>query len=480
VALGVLLPVVAGLLLLAAAWPGAPARRPPLVLWASAAVPLGFGLASCAFFVASLVAGASPSAALAGDAVLVLAAVGAAAWRRRARSPELAPETRPTVGLARLDLWALRCAALATLGLALGSATLQAWMAPHGEWDAWAIWNLRARFLVRAGAEWRDAFSPAIAWSHPDYPLLLPATVARLWHHDGTETVLAPILVGGLFSLATVGLLHAGVRAARGEPQALLATLTLLGTSPFAHLGVFQYADVPLGSLLLGALVLLRAADAAGSAGTPLLVASGTMLGLTAWTKNEGLLLVGAVLVARIAGRAGAGEARAWRGLGPMALGLLPVAAVVAIFKAGTAPPSELVAAQSLASLHGRLLDAARYREIGAAVGRELLGFDGWMISAVAVLAGYGLLAGLRPVRTEPAVRGGWVALALTATGYLVVYLVTPYPLPWHLRTSVRRLFLQLWPACLYCYWMTVRPVGDGGTAAGSGSAGHGPDGSRQ
>ncbi len=30
---------------------------------------------------------------------------------------------------------------------------------PHGEQGAWSIWNLRARFLFRAGAFWRDAFS---------------------------------------------------------------------------------------------------------------------------------------------------------------------------------------------------------------------------------------------------------------------------------------------------------------------------------
>src|SRR5437660_12884048 len=45
---------------------------------------------------------------------------------------------------------------------------------PHGYWDAYAIWNLHARFLERGGAHWADFFTTQIGWSHPDYPLLVP------------------------------------------------------------------------------------------------------------------------------------------------------------------------------------------------------------------------------------------------------------------------------------------------------------------
>ena len=33
---------------------------------------------------------------------------------------------------------------------------------PHGFWDAWAIWNLRAKFLVRSGDQITSAFSELI------------------------------------------------------------------------------------------------------------------------------------------------------------------------------------------------------------------------------------------------------------------------------------------------------------------------------
>jgi len=43
--------------------------------------------------------------------------------------------------------------------------------------------------------------------------------------------------------------------------------------------------------------------------------------------------------------------------------------------------------------------------------------------------------------------------LVLTATFivYLVIYVVTPHDLTWHLRTSMSRLIHQLYPSYLYC-----------------------------
>ena len=43
---------------------------------------------------------------------------------------------------------------------------------PYGGWDAWAIWNLKARFLffgIDDGA-WAQMFAPEVVWNHPDYP----------------------------------------------------------------------------------------------------------------------------------------------------------------------------------------------------------------------------------------------------------------------------------------------------------------------
>ena len=121
----------------------------------------------------------------------------------------------------------------ATLGVAIASAitifivcTLSK---PHGDWDAWAIWNLRARFLVRAGEFWRDAFSSQIAWSHPDYPLLVPGTIALIWTLAHSESMLVAAAVGVFFTFGVVGVLITTLGVLRGKTQSFIAGIVLLG-----------------------------------------------------------------------------------------------------------------------------------------------------------------------------------------------------------------------------------------------------------
>ena len=118
---------------------------------------------------------------------------------------------------------------------------------PLGFWDAWAIWNLRARFIVRAGSDWRDAFSLS-GWSHPDYPLLLPLSVARLWQYLGRESSVAPTAIAILFTFSTVALAWAALAILSKPSQATLAALLLLGTSALVMHGASQMADVPRAS----------------------------------------------------------------------------------------------------------------------------------------------------------------------------------------------------------------------------------------
>ena len=51
---------------------------------------------------------------------------------------------------------------------------------PQGNWDAWSIWNLRARFLAAGGIVAHRAWSPLLSSTHPEYPLLTSAFVARV------------------------------------------------------------------------------------------------------------------------------------------------------------------------------------------------------------------------------------------------------------------------------------------------------------
>jgi len=175
----------------------------------------------------------SPVALVAVDAVL-WAAVIVMVWRRPP-APSTAPGTPPsdrTLLIAAIGLLAATTA-LATAHFVVTSALL-----PHGDWDAWAQWNLRARFFYRGLADgtWRTAFDPSLAWSHADYPPLVPLSVARLWVY-GPQTVAVPIVLAALFGAGTVMMAGASVMATRGAARGALAAAAILACPAFVRWG---------------------------------------------------------------------------------------------------------------------------------------------------------------------------------------------------------------------------------------------------
>ena len=170
---------------------------------------------------------------------------------------------------------------------------------PRGNWDAWAIWNLRAHFLYRAGGvAWRDGFTEVLAWSHPDYPLLLPALVAGGWKLLGRESRAVPIAVGCFFTFGSAVLMMASLTILRGARQGLLAAIALAATPVFFVQGAMQCADVPVAFFRLASLAAMamagRCERSRGRRGFA--IAAGMAAALDGWAKNEGLLWFAALL----------------------------------------------------------------------------------------------------------------------------------------------------------------------------------------
>src|SRR5256712_6199342 len=106
---------------------------------AALAIALGTG-AWAASYAAWRMAFGTPGAAK--DVVLALAGAAAlAVFRRRLPAPAQGREAAPR------RLYALFAAACVVAAAAFVEHTLRF---PDGGWDAWMIWNLRARFLARA------------------------------------------------------------------------------------------------------------------------------------------------------------------------------------------------------------------------------------------------------------------------------------------------------------------------------------------
>jgi hypothetical protein len=458
-----LLPVTAGLLATHWVWPeagGRPARR---LLRVSLAVGCGLGLTSSAFFLALVWLGVSRHMAVSADIAMVALFLGLA-WSARPPSAERqALHPIPTPAAAAEGAWTLLgVAAVVTLVAAITTLVLLSWIQPHGEWDAWAFWNLRARFLFFGrGEQWRASLDP-LAGPHPDYPMLLPGIVARSWLYVGRASLAVPALVGALFTLATAGLAGAAVATLRGTASGLLAAIVILGTPGFTVHGSMQYADVPLSFFFLATLVLLWLHDRGETVGARGLWLAGTTVGLAAWTKNEGLLFAGALLAARFAVVVPRHGWRAYaRELVPFGAGLLPVLAMVLYFKLRLAPPVLYMLDQGPEVVRDRLTDLSRYLQIVRFLGGRLVSFGGFIVSVSAILAFYALAAGVRvtPADRRPLATAA-LTLAIVALGYLAVFQLTAVDLENWLGSGLERNFLQLWPAGVVVYWLAVAPPG--------------------
>jgi hypothetical protein len=368
-------------------------------------------------------------------------------------------------------------AALIVLTCLAGAITASTYAsAPHGRWDAWAIWNLRAKYLAGEGT-WRNAVSPLLAETHPEYPLGTPALIARTWVYGGRDfDPRVPAVIAALYALATLLILVGALGTIRGPTIGLLAGCILLcGQSWVAEVGS-QYADVPLGLYFVAVLALVAVAIASESEGVSnhrAAVLAGLLAAFGAFVKNEGLAFVAVVLVALAVTSNGR---RQWRAF---AIGLAPALVLVLLYKVFVAP-SDPSLAQGLGAMISKASDFSRWRAIASALAERAWTLGEWYAHPI-LLAGVVWFV-LRPRReTQRQGAVGWfaanfagnsaapqsiigqalplgIASALMIAAYVGAYLISPAELKWQLDTSADRLLVQILPAVLVSVFMAAAP----------------------
>jgi Dolichyl-phosphate-mannose-protein mannosyltransferase len=443
-----------GVLLLRLVWPREVARPWPVLVALGAG--LGAGLSAVLFFLWLLAVGPTRGFPVAETGLLGLVVV---ASLRRGPTGGADSTTPPATGIGSRWRLIIVAAFLVTLVGAVGAFLSHLRQHPHGEWDAWMNWDLRARMIVRGGEQWRSAFSGLIPWSHPDYPVLVPSLVARTWLYAGTETLLGPALVAATFTFGTVALLVTTLMALRNGSQGLLAGLTLLSVPFFILHGTSLYADVPLGLFFLTTFVLLALDARYGHASKRFGILAGVAAGLAMWTKNEGILFtlaIGAGLL--FSGLRGSGDPSLQR-LRSFGIGLFPMVLLLAGFKLALAPPNDLLSTLDIERTLGRLTDPDRYFTVLRAYITHISSFGSNEFGSLFwVLAAYVL--GLGVSRSESRrgwVKAGFTALALLLAGHFMVFVSMAHELSRLLASSLDRLLLQLAPSALFLFFMLVR-----------------------
>ena len=422
------------------------------------AIGVGLGLSSCGFFICLLIFGSSSNTFVVLDLLLLISSIAFFAYTIKKQSPSIEIEEEAEANpVATSREWSILAAFLLLMAAGFGAFfLLKSFRAPHGYIDAFAIWNMRAKFIFRGGDLWRNAFS-VLDWSHPDYPLLLPALVVRFWKYVGDESTIIPIFVALCFTFATIGLLYTALSLLRSKSQALLAAMLLLSTPFFMQNGVNQTADVPISFFFLSTIVLLALNEriSAQTGHHSLLFLAGITAGLSAWTKNEGsLFLLSILVVTFLAVTARKGWNAAIKQLAPFWLGMLPILLIVFYFKTQLAPDNDILSSERSLLLFAKIMDPARHLKVGQALLTHLFRFNhySWV-----VLLLYACLVGINPkIKSTPITVFAMTSFILILIAYYCIYLITPFNLDWHLASSLDRLLLQLWPSVLFVFFLLV------------------------
>lgn len=355
------------------------------------------------------------------------------------------------------------------VGLLLWSFPRTTRIQPYGAWDATAIWNARSLFLFRSEGDLQEVYDE-LRHAHPDYPLLVPGTLAAQYCLLGHDDPRIPQLTGLLFSLAVVAGIVYVVASTSSTVVALAASTVFVTTPAFWRWAFQQYADIPLSYFLLITAFML-AGQHSWSRISPGL--AGLFLGFLAWTKNEGLVLAllaicasSAVVLLRVwrSARLERRELlREWGGrLVRIGVGAFPSLLALGLFKGFWSPMNET--ARFLANATESVLDPQRWRTVLHAFYLELAPWHSietwgllWAFVALCIVLFW---RSRQSMRYPSLVVGVLVLLAWTT--YTIVYVCTPADLEWHLATSASRLVLQLTPLTLLWVTMGVGRMGAG------------------
>jgi hypothetical protein len=327
---------------------------------------------------------------------------------------------------------------------------------PVTGWDAWAIWFLKAKAFYLGGGVTGDFLkSSSYSHAHPDYPLLVPLSIAWLFECMGTANDILGKLIYPLKFIALLVVFYYVLRRLVERKTALAFTL-LLALTPImiAHSAGLPepvgrlytgdyvgYADLSLSIFFMASAILVRSYLSSGK--SPDLLLAAIFFGLGAWTKNEGLLfaLVGFILVAGTV----VYKKRDFKPFFGFAL-------IVAVFIVPWFLYREAL------SLRSDFAGSYNLTVFFDNIERFPVVFAAFMRAAFLDTALYGLTWHLYVVVMLLTLRRGFsspdgvlnILVVCQAGAYAFVYIITPSDLSWHIGTSLDRVIMHLVPLALF------------------------------
>jgi hypothetical protein len=365
---------------------------------------------------------------------LGLAVVALAA--RRIGRPRRLP--RPRLGHPSPE--ALAAAAITAVALVVLAYSFRTFVVrPLVEFDAWAIWAVKARLIYQDPGAAPAALRSGLYGQAP-YPLALPTLQAlgfgAMGRFDGT-------VIGAQFALLAFGFVAAlwSILERHARPVAIALAVAAVVVAPqILYQLLTHYADVPLG-LFVGLGVAAGAAWTARPDGDGwLLACSVAFLGFAGLTKSEGLLFAGAGAAALRAAQAGCGRDR-WR---PALVAVAALAAILVPWRLYCAAYGLTTPDYDLANVSKVGYLRSHSDRVGPTVRelwRQLQNTHSWGYLVAAIAAG--IVTGLLGRRWR--VTGYVVAwLVLASAGLVLIYWISTLPTSSNLTNSSYRTIVSL------------------------------------
>lgn len=355
--------------------------------------------------------------------------------------------------------WALSFLFAISILIAAGLQILHAINNPHGNWDAWAFWNLRASFFLKNYPEWMSAFDTESLNFNLDYPLLIPCLVFRMWQIIGYDSAVIPAGIGIGFTIASVMVILGGLWLLTGLTQGLVASICLLSTKMFLVCGADQYSDVPLAYYFLCAVVVTSISVTKRQNQKLPLVLAGMFLGLALWTKNEGQLLTmcfltGFFLFPVLRFKDISFGSAVWT-----IAGMIPFSAILLDFKINVTPMvNAYISVDYWPRIWAQILNPERYKIIAHRFLVELFTFHRWGFVSLFLPFYWWSKGFTEHDHFKSIFKMSVLTMMLILMGYFFIYVITPSKLQFHLDTALNRLFIHIFPVILFVFFLGANP----------------------
>jgi hypothetical protein len=370
--------------------------------------------------------------------VLVLGALfavlaGICRWMRKAKKPVLPPVRMP-------ERLRLVYALLIGYGLVIVALDVSVFSTPV--WDAFAIWQLKAKVLATAALVPRPSyfFDVRLSFSHLRYPVLWPMICAGV--HAANQSLREGLgkIPAYLFYIGTGASIYGLLRRYRGPTPAIIAASLVLTMPVIYRYGGSGTAEMALTAFYAASIICIlrwqehqRWND---------LVLAALFSAAMAWTKNEGqaLALINALVILvltpnprsrRNLAAVGAFAAILFCLFLPWLLYIRPL------------PRSDEDYAGRL-NFHEMLAHLDRLPTIAMAMARESILFTDWGIFWILLIA---LALLQRRQMNSRTIVTLWVLLTLQLIAYFPPYMVTIWTLRPLLLLTIDRLFMHMMPA---------------------------------